>query len=146
MKKSTLYSIFIFIGVFLVFIIGYYDINSLSNKEASKDVYSCIDPETNREYTFDNEEEMHNVCDSFNTNETKNETTEKQTTTNNSEVVVEDVGYDLYPYVRDDGKKAVTIIITDCNNIDSTKNEALNKFGEEHNINDYVIEYEYPCG
>ena len=55
--------------------------------------------------------------------------------------------FDLYPYVKSDGKKAVIVLVLDCNDIDATKKKALKKFSDEgHNLNEYVIEYQYPCG
>ena len=145
MKKSTLYAIFVFIGVFLVFIIGYYIFPGATNN--NKKVYSCINYETNTEYTFDNEEEMHAVCDSFNTNEQKEEKENSNEKTEKENVEEVEEAFDLYTYVKSDGKKAVIVLVLDCNDIDATKKKALKKFSDEgHNLNEYVIEYQYPCG
>jgi len=150
MKKSNLYALFVFIGVFLVFIIGYYVYTSINSNGDNKQVYSCIDYETNTEYTFDNEEEMHSVCDKFNTNEVKEENNNSNSNEQNTgKDTVEEVeeAFDFYTYEKNNGKKAVIVLILDCNDIDATKKKALRKFSADgHNLNEYVVEYQYPCG
>ncbi len=142
MKKNTLYSIFVFIGVFVVVVGGYYIYTLLTNPSEEK--YSCIDYETNTTYSFATEEEMHEVCDKFNGKEYD----EKLENYPEHEEITEaeDESFSFYPYVNSDNKLAIIVVLLDCNDIDGAKQKALNWLTNKgYNLNNYVIEYEYPC-
>ncbi len=110
----------------------------------SKDKYSCIDYETHTYYSFSNEEEMHKVCDQFNgTLEDKKM---------NSYDIYNDLinanysDFSFAPYINSDNKLSIIIAITDCDKPNEAKSNAIKWFkNHNYNINDYIIEYEYPC-
>ena len=138
MKKSSIVGIAVFVVVFVVGISGYYIYNGISSNK-----YSCIDPNTNAFYSFNTEEEMHEVCDLFDSNDVE-DTGYKNIY--NDLVETNDSSFNFYPYINSNNTLSIIVTILDCNNSTSIKNK-VEKWFKDHsyNINDYTIEYEYPC-
>ena len=137
-NNSTLVAIGVFIGVLVVFIVGYFVF------KPTKKVYSCTNYETNEVYTFDSEEEMHKVCDNL-SNDDDDQLLESYPIYKDL-VNTNDSSFAFYPYINSDKKLSIIIAVTDCNNVEGAK-EKVKKWFSNHsyNINDYTIEYEYPC-
>ena len=137
-NKSTIVALIIFIVVFTVFIIGFIIYKSFFKKE-----YSCTDYSTNTTYTFKSEEEMHEVCDKFNGVEDDNTMTSYNIY--NDLINTNDPDFAFYPYADGD-KLSIIIAISNCDNPNKAKEKAIAWFkNHSYNINDYTIEYEYPC-
>ena len=138
-KNSTMISIAIFLIVFVVIIMGFVVYNRFIKKE-----YTCTDYSSNTTYTFDSEEEMHAVCDKFNGVEDdkilgSNSIYEDLVNTN-------DPDFAFYPYVNSNDEISIIIAISNCDNPSKAKEKAIRWFSDRsYNINDYTIEYEYPC-
>ncbi len=138
MKKDILIPIIVFIIIFILFIGIYLIINNKSNK------YSCYDYENDITYTFKTEEEMHEVCDKF-TGE-KDDQLLNSYTIYNDLLNVDDSSFAFYPYINSNEELSIIITITDCDNPEQAKEKAINWFNNHsYNINDYTVEYEYPC-
>lgn len=139
MMKNNVIALLVFIGVLIIFIIGFgiYSYNS-------KDNYSCIDYETNTYYSFKTEKEMREVCNKFNGIE--EDTIMSSYSIYNDLINVKDNSFSFSPYVESDNKLAIIVIILDCNNPDNAKKKAIQWFSDHsYNIADYHIDYEYPC-
>ena len=138
-NKSTMTALIIFIIVFAIFMIGFIIYKSFFGKE-----YSCIDYSSNTEYTFKSEKEMHEVCDQFNgvaeDNAMSNYSIYDDLINNN------DPDFAFYPYINADKELSIIIAISNCENPNLAKTKAIAWFkNHSYNINDYTIEYEYPC-
>ena len=138
MKDKNLKIAIIVFGIVLVlFIIGYL-IYTNKNK------YTCTDYETKTTYTFKNAKDMHEVCDNF--NGVKDDQVLETYDIYHDLIKSNNKAYSFYPYLDDNKQLAIIITITDCNNPQEAEEKA-NKWFSEHsyNINDYHIDYEYPC-
>lgn len=138
-NKNTLMALIIFLIVFVLFIIGYVIYNSFFSKE-----YSCIDYSSGTTYTFKSEKEMHEVCDKF--NGVEDDKKMNSYSIYNDLININDPDYAFYPYVNSDDKLSIIIAISNCDNPNQAKEKAIAWFkNHSYNINDYTIEYEYPC-
>ena len=138
-KNSTMISLVVFVIAFIIIILGFVIYNSLNKK-----TYSCIDYSSNTTYTFDNEEEMHEVCDKF--NGVEEDKIIDSYTIYNDLINENNDSFTLYPYVNSDKKLSIIITIIDCDNPNTAKEKAIKWFHDHsYNINDFTIEYEYPC-
>lgn len=137
MKKSTMVFIIAFIVVFIV-------VFSILEATMNQTNYSCYDYETNTTYTFKTEEEMQEVCSSYNGVEEDN--------TMNSYNIYEELintddrdGFSFDPYVRNN-ELVIIVQIIDCDNPEKAKEKVKAWFKEHsYNINNFTIEYETPC-
>jgi len=125
--------------VLIVLLLGYLIISN-----SKKEEYSCTDYETNQTYTFTSEEEMHKICDQF--NGTEEDTIISQYDIYNALINTNNDSFSFYPYLEGNKKLAIIVTITDCDKPTQAK-EQVSKWFENHsyNINDYQIDYEYPC-
>ena len=139
MKKSTVIAIIVFIGVLFVIVTSYVIYNNLS-----KEKYYCTDYETNTTYIFNTEDEMHEVCDKF--SGVEKDKTMKSYKIYDDLINNKDNRFTFYPYVSADNKLNIIITIIDCNNKELAKEKAVEWFkNHSYDINDYTIEFEYPC-
>ncbi len=137
MKKNKVIPLIVFVVVFLIIICVYFLLNSNTK-------YSCIDYRTDTYYEFNNEEEMHAVCDKFNGVD-DDKIMDNYTIYNDLKDVNEE-DFAFYPYINSDETLSITIVISNCDNPTFAKAKAEKWFrNHSYNINDYVIEYEYPC-
>ncbi len=137
--KNKIVPVVVFFITFIVFISIFFILGN-SNKK----VYSCYDSENDVNYTFNTEEEMHEVCDKFITNDDNDEALETYDIYNDL-IKVNDPDFAFYPHVSDN-KLYIIISIVNCNNPYKAKEKAIKWFSDHsYNINDYNIEYEYPC-
>lgn len=137
-KKSTVICFCIFIIVLVLF----FSIYSLFDNDYK---YSCTDYETNTTYKFNNKETMKRVCNNY---VSKEDTILKSDPIYSKLLSVDDrYGFSFDPYVNTNNKIAIIIRILDCRN----QNDAIRRskkwfVDNEFNMNNYVIEYEFPCG
>lgn len=138
--KYKIVPLIVFVLVFIIVIGMFY----LFNNKEDKMEYSCYDYETEKTYTFETEEEMHKVCDKLNGGE------EDQLLSDY--LIYDDIvksneeSFAMIPYMNDDKELAIIIAISDCKNPDKAKADAKKWFSDHsYNINDYNIDYEYPC-
>jgi len=137
MKKynSTIIALVIFV-VMILFVI-------IFSKSFFKTTYICTDTTNNVEYTFDTEDEMNSFCDNL-------------SIVDDSSMSSNSIYYDLinnndkrfsfYPYLDSNNNFTIITVIVDCNNPNEAKNDSIEWFRKHsYNINDYKIEYEYPC-
>lgn len=138
-NKNIIIPAIVFIIVLVLSIIIY-----LIYTNINKDKYTCTDYETNTTYTFKNEKDMHEVCDNF--NGVKDDQILSSYEIYQDIVTINSDRYSFYPYLDSDKKLAIIITITDCNNPKEAEEQA-NKWFSDHsyNINDYQVDYEYPC-
>lgn len=143
MKKNNIIAIMVFLVVLFVFTIGYSIYNN-RNSNNTKEEYYCTDYETNTTYTFNTLEEMHEVCDQFSGLE-KDKKLESYSIYDDL-INNNDDSFTFYPYINTDDKLSIIIVITDCYNPEMAKERAIEWFeNHSYDINDYIIEYEYPC-
>ena len=87
---------------------------------------------------------MHKVCDNLYENDE-----DKIMDTYiiyNDLIEVDDPDFAFYPYINSDNKLSIIITIANCDNPTLAKEKAEKWFSDNsYNINDYTIEYEYPC-
>lgn len=134
--KSTIISLVVFIICFFIAICFYTSI--------SKPKFVCTDVTNNKEYTFDTKEEMDAFCDTLSKTEDEKMTSSSiyYDLINNN-----DSRFSFYPYIDGNNKFTITVVIVDCQNPSEAKNKAIEWFqNHSYNINDYNIEFEYPCG
>lgn len=138
--KYKIIPLVIFVLVFIIVMGLFY----LFNNRDAKEKYSCYDYETGTTYTFETEEEMHKVCDKFNGQEEENLLS--------TQSIYEDIvnsneeGFAMIPYMNDDKELAIIVAISDCKNPEKVKANVKKWFSDHsYNINDYIIDYEYPC-
>ena len=137
--KSTKFSLIIFLIVFVLIIICFFIYNRYFKKE-----YSCTDYSSNTLYTFKSEKEMHEVCDKFNGIE--DDKILSSYDIYDDLVNTDDPDFVFYPYVNVNGELSIIIAISNCENPSKAKEKAIAWFkNHSYNINDYTIEYEYPC-
>lgn len=137
-NKEKIIPIIVFLMTFIVFIITFLIIN-----RSNKTEYSCYDYANDKTYTFKTEEEMHQVCDNLNVEE--DQLLESYPIYNDL-INTDDSSFAFYPYINSDKKLSIVIAISDCDNPTSAKAKAEKWFSNHsYNINDYTIEYEYPC-
>lgn len=138
-KKNSKIALIVFGVVLAVIIIGY-----LIYINIPKNKYSCTDYETGTTYTFKNEKDMHEVCDNF--NGVKDDQILETYDIYHDLIKENNDRYSFYPYLDGNKKLAIIITIIDCDNPKEAEEQA-NKWFSEHsyNINDYQIDYEYPC-
>ena len=135
-KKLILVIIIVFI---LVSTISYSLINLLNS-----DKYFCFDYDTDTYYSFKTEEEMHEVCDKF--NGVEDDKKMSNYTIYDDLINANDRSFSFDPYINSNNELSIIVKIIDCNNQESAKEKAKKWFSNHsYNINDYVIEYEYPC-
>lgn len=137
--KEKIIPLVVFVLTFIIVIVIF---TVFSNSK--KQVYSCYDYENDKTYTFETEEEMHQVCDKLDGVEedkllSSNPIYEDLIATNDSD-------FAFYPYINDEQELVITIAISNCDTPDLAKKKAVDWFSEHsYDINDYIIEYEYPC-
>ena len=138
--KNKIIPLIVFVCVFVIVFGMFY----LFGNKKTKDSYSCYDYETEKTYTFDTEEEMHQVCDNLNGGEEDKLLSDY--------LIYDDIvksnekGFAMIPYINDDKELSIIIAISDCKNPDKAKADAKKWFSDHsYNINDYNIDYEYPC-
>lgn len=137
-NKEKIIPIAVSLIVFIVFIVTFLIINRFNKTE-----YSCYDYENNKTYTFKTEEEMHQVCDNLNTEE--DQLLETYSIYNDL-INTDEQRFAFYPYINSDKKLSIVIAISDCDDPISAKEQAEKWFSNHsYNINDYSVEYEYPC-
>ena len=140
-NKETIIPLLIFITTFVLVIIVFFVFNN-----SKKNEYSCYDSENNITYSFDTEEEMHEVCDNLNSTETEEDKILDSYEIYNDLLNVEEDDFAYYPYVNSDKSLTIIIAISYCNNQAAAKAHAEKWFSDHsYNINDYTVEYEYPC-
>ena len=143
-NKEKMFPILVAVVTFIVVIAIFLIINA--NK---KDKYSCYDSTNDITYTFETEEEMHEVCDNLNS-EVEEELDKEDEFASypiyNDLVNAEDPSFAFYPYINDDNKLSIIVAIADCDNVELAKSKARKWFSDHsYNISDYTIEYENPC-
>ena len=139
MKKSTIIAIIVFVTILIIFTSIYF-----ISKNLNKDKYYCIDYETDTTYTFKTEEEMHATCDKF--NGVEDDKILESSKIYNDLISYKDDSFNFYPYVDSNKKLAIIITIIDCNSPTTAKEKAIKWFSNHsYNINDYQVDYEYPC-
>lgn len=127
--------VFIGIGVFLFVLYSLF----------FKTIYYCTDNVNNIQYTFDTEEEMNAFCDNLGQNKEKDSAISSFSIYNDL-INNNDPGYTFYPYADSNNNFVITVVIVDCENPQNAKNKSIEWFkNHSYNINDYKIEYEYPC-
>ena len=110
----------------------------------SKEKYSCIDYETNTTYTFETKQEMHSVCDKFNGIE--EDKLIQSYPIYNDLINANEKEFTFEPYIDSYNNLAIITIITDCERQEIAKKKSEEWFSKHsYNINDYTIDYEYPC-
>ena len=138
-EKEKIIPLVVFVLTFVIVIVIFFIINS-SNKQE----YSCYDYENEKTYTFESEEEMHKVCDKLNGG-AEDELLASYPIYEDL-IDVNDSDFAFYPYINDDQELEIIIAIANCDTPDLAKKRADSWFDEHHyDINDYNVEYEYPC-
>ena len=133
--KSTLIAVAVFVCIFGLVLILY---NTIFKTE-----FVCTDVTNNTKYKFDTKEEMDAFCDNLSTIDDSSMTTFPiyDDLINNN-----DSRFSFYPYIDSDNQFTITVVIVDCLNPNDAKNQSINWFRNHgYDINDYNIEYEYPC-
>jgi len=140
-SKSTIISLSVFIIILCIFI----TINNLFDKDYK---YSCIDESTNTTYRFNSKEEMEKVCSKFNQElYLIDESNLDEYPIYNKLINVDDSnGFSFDPYINSDNHLAIIVKIIDCDNQEVAIRKSKEWFVKNNfNINNYEIEYEYPC-
>lgn len=140
-SKATMISISVFVIVFVLFI----TISNLFNNDYK---YSCTDLETNTTYKFNSKEAMHKVCDKFTYKSDNIEDVSLNSYSIYSKLIEVDdrYGFSFEPYINSDNKLAIIIRIINCNNQELAINNSKQWFKNNgYSMDNYVIEYEYPC-
>ena len=133
--KSIIVALVVFIGIFSLVFILY--------KVIAKPTYICTDTTNNVQYTFDNEDDMNIFCDNLSKND---DSVISSFNIYNDLINNNDNRFSFYPYLDSSNNLIITIVIVDCNNPEDAKNKAIEWFGNHsYNINDYKVEFEYPC-
>ena len=133
--KSTIIALVIFICIFSLVLVLY--------KVITKPTYVCTDTTNNVEYTFDSEEEMNAFCDNLNVID---DSAMASLNIYNDLINNNDSRFSFYPYLDSKNKMNIIVVIVDCQNPVGAKNGAIEWFSNHsYNINDYEIDYEYPC-